>query len=196
MHDKSHASPSAVTAGARAGAAPSDEFLRQLEAARLRICVAIRARIPAQLRSVIDADDVWQETTLAAMNSAASFQWQGDLAFLRWVMTIAKRTLTAISRHHLGRDLDRPHQVPIEDLAEIIYRTSTGPATAAQRKDDIERVLRAVRRLPPVQRDVLTLDLVHLMTYEEMAAALDKSKAAVMQAHLRAVQAVRADLAG
>jgi DNA-directed RNA polymerase specialized sigma24 family protein len=54
--------------------------------------------------------------------------------------------------------------------------------------------MRALERLTAGQREILALDLVHLMTHREMSEALGRSVDAVRKAHLRALQALRAAL--
>jgi RNA polymerase sigma factor (sigma-70 family) len=161
-----------------------------LERHRPRITAALRARISSRLRPHVDAEDLWQETALQALDGA-TFEWRGDAAFQRWLLTLGARALSAVARRVLGRDFDRPDVGELDSVAEAIVRESTGPATSAERRDEVLRVMGAIKVLPEVQREVLCFDLVQMMTYDEMAAATGRTKAALAQAHLRALRAVR-----
>jgi RNA polymerase sigma factor (sigma-70 family) len=176
------------------GALAADELARRLEAARPRILIAIQHRLAERLRNVVDVEDVWQETAMAAMAQAERFVWKGELPFLRWLMTLAQRRLSDLYRHHLGRAGERPAPIPLEDLAHVLAGGSAGPATRAERQDEAERVRNAIARLPAVQREILALDVIQLMTPEEMAQHLGKSKETVQRAYLRALQSLRAEL--
>lgn len=168
-----------------------EQLSARIEAARPRIVLALRARLSPRLRRVVDAEDLWQETVLEAMGAVDSFRWQGEAAFVRWIMTVAARSLTRASRRHLGRDFDRPDAVSLDSLAMVIAQTSTGPATRAQRRDEADRILVALEKLPEGQRQILTLDLVHLMNHREMAELLEKKVDAVRKTHFRALQSLR-----
>lgn len=165
-----------------------------LERHRPRVTEALRARISSRLRPHVDGEDLWQETVLQALR-ATDFEWRGDAAFRRWLMTLGARALSAVARRVLGRDVDRPDVGELGSVAEAVVRTRTGPATAAERRDEVLRVMKAIEELPEAQREVLCFDLVQLMTYDEMAAATGRTKAALAQAHLRALRSVRAALA-
>lgn len=178
----------------RVEAASPPPLTELLERHRPRVTAALRARISSRLRSHVDAEDLWQETALQALDGAG-FEWRGEAAFQRWLMTLGARALSAVARRVLGRDVDRPEVGELDSVAEALVRQSTGPATAAERRDEVLRVMGAIRELPEAQREVLCFDLVHLMTYDEMAAATGRTKAALAQAHLRALRSVRTALA-
>ncbi len=164
-----------------------------LERHRPRVTAALRARISSRLRSHVDAEDLWQETALQVLGGA-TFEWRGEPAFQRWLLTLGARALSAVARRVLGRDVDRPEVGELDSVAEAVIRESTGPATSAERRDEVLRVMAAIRDLPETQREVLCFDLVQLMSYDEMAAATGRSKSALAQAHLRALRTVRSAL--
>jgi RNA polymerase sigma-70 factor (ECF subfamily) len=137
---------------------------------------------------------VWQEACAEALRAQEGFRGGTDAEFARWTTVIAVRALTAAARRALGRDFDRPESVDPDELASALARTSTGPATAAERRDAAARARAAIDALPETQRDVLALTLLRGCTHAEAAAALGRTEEAVRKAHLRALRALRARL--
>jgi RNA polymerase sigma factor (sigma-70 family) len=170
-----------------------EDLPARLEAARGRVLRALRARLGSRLRAAFDPEDLWQETCLRACEAAAdgAVRDEGDRAFVRWTTTVALRVVARSARKLFGAGATRPEIGGLDDLADALARTSAGPATRAQRRDEAARVLRVLESLPAAQREVLTLDFVHLMTQAEIAEALGKPLETVRKAHFRAIRAVR-----
>ena len=72
-----------------------------------------------------------------------------------------------------------------------------GPEAAAQGRDELERVLRALGRLPEHEREVLLMATVEGLSYQTIAVALDLSveavKVRVHRARVR-LHAIRAEM--
>ena len=90
-----------------------------------------------------------------------------------------KAYLIAITRN-LYRDSIAFHRrlVPIDEVAEQVD-PSPLPDRAAAQSRTFSRMLRAVRKLPEAQRDALILAVDHELGYEQIAAILGCSVAAV-----------------
>lgn len=108
-----------------------------------------------------DADDVFQETFLAALRAYPRLRPRSNLR--GWVLTIAHRK--ALDHHRARRrELDRRRRLP-------------PPATADSDGWD-DSIWRAVRELPPKQRSALLLRYVEDLPYRDIGRALDCSEAA------------------
>jgi len=134
------------------------------------------------------AEDVAQDAMVKAIRKLSSYDpARGDLD--AWLWRIVARTVIDHSRR--GQRL----QVLAERVSAALR---TAPATDVE-AGAIERVTNAelhatLRTLPPGAREVLGLRFGAGLTYEEIAAALDLSSAAVRMRASRALQRLRAQL--
>jgi RNA polymerase sigma factor (sigma-70 family) len=115
-----------------------------------------------------EADDVFQETFLAALRAYPGLRDAEHLD--RWILRIATRK--AIDAHRSRRR--RP--LPVEDATERADLASVDGVGAG---DGDDRLWRAVRSLPPRQRAAVVHRLVLDRPYGEIADALGSSEEAV-----------------
>lgn len=108
-----------------------------------------------------DAEDAVQETFLRAYRSLDRFDTQRPLG--AWLVTIAANCC----RDQLSGRYRRP--APTDDLEDM-----AAPADSGSGQELREEVARAVRRLRPDFRVVFVLFHGQGLSYEEIAAALDK----------------------
>lgn len=138
------------------------------------------------------AEDVLQETFLAAWRAAATFQ--GRSAVRTWLLTIARNR----AWHHRRRDGRLPvDDVPLADLAEAAGWGDPGPEAEAIRSQRRALLARALAALGPEEREVLVLRELEELTGEEAAAALGIGLAAMKsrlhRARLRLAAQLRRD---
>src|SRR5438045_3558967 len=69
-----------------------------LKDSRRWMCSVIGQRVPGDLRGLIDADDVVQETHVEVFRHATSFEPHGVASFHRWALKIAMRKLKDMVR--------------------------------------------------------------------------------------------------
>lgn len=120
------------------------------------------------------AEDVLQETFLAAWRAAASFQ--GRSAVRTWLLTIARNQ----AWHHRRRAGRLPvDDVPLEDLAAAAGWGDPGPEAGAILSERRARLARALAAMGPEEREVLVLRELEELTGEETAAALGIGLAAM-----------------
>ncbi len=113
-----------------------------------------------------DADDVFQETFVAALRAYPKLRHHDNLR--AWLLTIAQRKALD---HHRAR-ARRPVPVPALD--------DQPAAPAAERPD--EELWAAVRDLPPKQRAAVLLRYVGDLAYAEIATATGSSEDAARRA--------------
>lgn len=106
------------------------------------------------------AEEVLQDTLLAAWRSAAGFR--GGAKVRTWLFAIARRQ---------ARDRTRRRRLPVvaDEEGAMVADPAPGPEQLALLRDDVADVVQAARELPPHQREVLALIFVHELTYEEAA---------------------------
>ena len=109
----------------------------------------------------VDADDCFQETFLSALRAYSRLR--NDTNLRAWVLTIAHRK--AIDAHRArGR-----RALPTERVPDV----EAGPVGGGD-----PELWRAVRCLPPKQRDAVLLRYVNDLAHAEIGAALGCSEAA------------------
>lgn len=134
----------------------------------------------SQVRRAEDAEDLLGQVFLDAMRDLGRFQ--GDASgFRAWLFRIAHNR--AID---LARRLGRRAEVPLTD-AEAVPEESDAEEQALEGAER-ERLWRAVRRLPPAQREVIALRLAAGLSSPEIAAALSKRVGAVKALQHRALE--------
>src|SRR5712691_9991463 len=147
------------------------------------------------LGSVLDAEDVVQDTFLRAWRGR--HHYQHDASPRTWLYRIATNTcLTALARR-ARRVLPEDVATAADELAWLdpypdqlldgIADAAPGPeARMAQREATELAFVAAIQHLPPRQRAVLLMRDVLGFSVPEVAAQLDSSLASVNSAHQRA----------
>jgi RNA polymerase sigma-70 factor (ECF subfamily) len=172
----------------------------QVEAAEAELVDALRARQESAFAALVQeyhpsilrvarlyvsspaaAEEVAQETWLAVLNGIDRFEGRSTLK--TWIF----RILTNIARTRGQRDA---RSVPFSSLGEEAGESSVDPhrfVPAGERWDTVpeerlvgaearERVQRAIDRLPPTQRQVITLRDLEGWEPEEVCSALEISE--------------------
>lgn len=131
--------------------------------------------LTASNQSIADADDIAQESLIKAWRSLSSFR--GDCSFSTWLFRVtvntARDTIRSSARHPTvsmtvqDSDDDEPEiwDVPVTSGDEL-------PEEAAERRETIEAVRRAVEQLPEEQRKAVVLRDIHDLPYSEIAEIL------------------------
>lgn len=135
------------------------------------------------------AEDVLQETFLAAWRAAGTFQ--GRSAVRTWLLTIARNQ----AWHHRERAGRIPvDDVPLPELGEAAGWGDESPEAGAQRSQRRGRLARALEALEPDDREILVLRELEELTGEETAAALGIGLAAMKSRLHRARLRLAAEL--
>jgi RNA polymerase sigma-70 factor (ECF subfamily) len=120
------------------------------------------------------AEDVLQETFLAAWRAAGTFQ--GRSAVRTWLLTIARNQ----AWHQREREARLPmDDVPLPELGEAAGWGDENPEEGVLRSQRRECLARALEALGPEEREILVLRELEELTGEETAAALGISLAAM-----------------
>jgi RNA polymerase sigma-70 factor, ECF subfamily len=136
------------------------------------------------LRDENDRQDICQEVTVHIWRSLAAFQGRSGLG--TWVYRIAVNT--CLDHVRAARRRSRVMQDGLPEESEVSAGTAceSGP----ELEDDVRQLHECVRRLPPLQRTLISLYLEDVGT-REMAEILGISEGNVRVKLHRAKQAVR-----
>lgn len=144
----------------------------------------------ARLRTDVqqDAEDIMQETFVAAWRHAGSYAGAGSVR--GWLLGIARNTAARYYRRHAGEPAH------LEPLDQIALDAGWGAVEAdTQLSDDRELVATALARLPAEDREVLMLREIEGFSGEETAELLGLSlsamKSRLHRARLKLVAALR-----
>ena len=174
---------------AEAVAGSRDALREVVEIIRPIVVRYVRARIGANERVGLSADDVAQEVCLAAIQALPRYQDQGR-PFLAFVYGIASHKV-ADAHRAAGRN----RSDPTDEVPER-FSADDGPEQMAINSDSAARMQKLLAVLPDKQREILTLRIVVGMSAEETAEAVGSTPGAVRVAQHRALARLKSEIAG
>jgi RNA polymerase sigma-70 factor (ECF subfamily) len=174
---------------------------------RDRLRRTVQFRMDPRLLGRIDAQDVLQESYLAAAQRLDHFRRSVTTSLFVWLRTITMQSLIDATRHHLGaqkRDVNA--EVPLDSrgrcaegtaasLAGYLLGQLTSPTRAAVRAELAERLTGILDDLSELDREILILRHFEELTNNEAAQVLGIHKAASTNRYIRALGRLRAVLA-
>jgi len=150
---------------------------RQHGAAIGRLCMAL-------VGSQADAEDLTQETLLAAHDAFDS--WRGEGSIRSWLFGIARRKC---ARHLENRTAGRAKLELLRDEPP-----APDPADTASERQLAERARKALAEIRPSEREALILRYAGGLSFREVAAACGIDEAAARKRVSRAHARLRAEL--
>jgi RNA polymerase sigma factor (sigma-70 family) len=144
---------------------------------RERVLSVIYLRMGPELRTRMDPEDVLQEVAIEAINSWHTLEDPANVG--AWLVVLARRKVARILRDQVGvaaRDPRREREMKT-DLPLADRRS--GPVTAADRKDRLVLLERALQRLSDPHREVILLSRIEGLSAKEIAERLDRTENAV-----------------
>ncbi len=127
-----------------------------------------------------DYEDLLQESLIRGFRGFESFDQA--LPFKAWMFAIIRNTY--IDRHR--RRKARPLEEPLEDqqgsvsLENPLYSIPLAPEDILLRREAIEHVREAIRRLPVLMREVVELRDIEGLSYRVIATIVDRPVGTVM----------------
>jgi RNA polymerase sigma-70 factor (ECF subfamily) len=169
------------------------DYLRRMVAVRLDRRVAAR----------VDPSDVVQETLIEANRRLEEYLRDRPIPFFAWLRQIASGRLMENHRLHI---VSGKRSVTIEAnggglsdesscvLARLLLADESSPSDRLIRKEQQERVQKAVAGLPPKDREVLVMRHLEQLSTAEIADTLGITQGAVKARLVRALVRIRAEL--
>ena len=185
-------SPSSAVLVERAQAGDRAAYGRLLAAAGDRVRLYLRVRLGRRLRSVLESEDVLQETWLEAHRAFPGFRWQGEGSFVRWLCRIAERRIQGLLDHHGARK----RTPPVGGGADEPSAGVPGTATSAGEREETERLVAALDALDEPERTAVLLRFFAGLSLDEVAHATASSPTSVRRLLGRALATLGDRLGG
>ena len=166
-----------------------------------RVRRIIRLRIDRKLRSKIDSVDVVQDALILAMGGLKDFTYKNEGDFLRWLSKIAENKLHDILDKFYTEKRDIRKEIPFKKVENDTEEGSfiaaepldtTTPSVLLFKKEQLDRLERAIDDLKPDYREVIYLSRIERLSNAEIAEKLGKSKGSVAMLLSRALAALTA----
>ncbi len=160
--------------------------------------VALRAQLVRQaqrmMRNRADAEDIAQDAIVAALRNLD--RYRGDAKLATWLYRIGvNAALMAIRSQHRAHARASRALTGLPAESNWLYGSTADTPTLRLEKANNERLLRrALRRLPPHYRNVITRCDLDEHPIPKVAAALGMSCAGVRTRRLRALSLLRDSL--
>lgn len=148
----------------------------------------VQRKIPHRLRASVSADDILQETWVAAYRTVSTFVPDGPDAVDRWLTTIANSRIVDVVRAARRRKRDGLRRRicdasgRLSSLGELFARIQSPQKTPSSEFRAIERahaVSMALNQLKEDRRRAVYMHYIEGCSQKEIAARIEKTEAAV-----------------
>jgi RNA polymerase sigma-70 factor (ECF subfamily) len=167
----------------------------------------VRLRLDPRVQGRVDPSDVIQEAYLESFRKLADYVREPKIPFFLWLRLLTGQKLALAHRQHLGvqaRDAGREVSLyrgalpgaSSAALAAHLLGKLTAPSQAAMRAELKLRIQEALNSMDIIDREVLTLRHFEQLSNAETALALGIKETAACNRYLRALERLRAILAG
>ena len=166
-----------------------------------RVRRIVRLQMGAELRSKLDSVDIVQDVLIQALAHLDDFTSRNEGDFLRWLCRIAENKFRDVRDRFRAAKRDIHREIPFTGEERTTdggfvgvagpLQTTT-PSVLLSKKEQLDRLERALDSLKPEYREVIVLCWIVLLSHEEIAARLNRSKGAVAMLLSRALVALTA----
>jgi RNA polymerase sigma-70 factor (ECF subfamily) len=187
----------ALLRDAREGA--SEPLGRLLQLYRNYLTILAATQLDRRLRRRLSPSDLVQETMLAAHRDFAKFQGSTEPQFLAWLRKILINCLYhSIETHVKSKMRDVRCEVSIDEVTARLDRSSMGladrgtsPSGPVREREQAVAFANELAKLRPQYREVIVLRNLQGLSFEEIAARLNRNGSAVRMLWLRAIEKLR-----
>ncbi len=172
-----------------------------------RLWRMVDLRLDDRLRYRIDPEDVLQESYLNAAQRLNSLDGNSSVSVYIWLRLVVMQTLVNVHRRHVvakARDVRRevdlrgytcPQATSTSIVAHLVD-DATSPSQAAIRAEVKDRLIEALERMDPIDREVLALRHFEELSNREVAEVLGIRQNAASIRYVRALKRLRVILRG
>ena len=131
------------------------------------------------------AEDMTSEVFLRAVRKIQDFNWTGA-DFGSWLLRIARNLVLDNAKSSRAR-----LEILNDEMPEDAAGEAASTETAAMSNWTNQNIYRAIKRLSPDQRDVITMRFIQGMDVPEVAAAMGKKEGTVRTLQFRGLKALQ-----
>jgi RNA polymerase sigma-70 factor (ECF subfamily) len=167
------------------------------------LTILASTQLDRRLQRRLSPADLVQDTLLAAQRDFPDFRGQSERELLGWLRQILINSLhRAIEVHLKAEKRDLRREISLDELTASMDRSAvnfgailagnaTSPSSPAQAQERSIALANELAKLPEHYRDVIILRNLQSLSFEEIAARMDKSVGAVRMLWLRAIDKFR-----
>ncbi len=153
-----------------------------------RVRRILRLRMSKELRPKLDSMDLVQDALLSALGGIGDFTYKNEGDFLRWLSRIAQNALRDnldklhAAKRDIRREVRRVDFNPTTGggfVAAAVPIEATTPSMIMSKKEDLDKLEKAIDELKPQYREVIVLTKIEGLSYREIGERLSKSPDAV-----------------
>ena len=153
-----------------------------------RVRRIVRMRMGKELRPRLDSMDLVQDALVSALGGLEQFTYKNEGDFLRWLSKIAENALRDnldkfyTDKRDIRKEVRRVDFNPTTAdgfVAAAIPIDATTPSVIMSRKEDLDKLEKAIDQLKPEHREVIVLTKIEGLSYKEIGHKLGKSADAV-----------------
>ena len=184
---------------ARAGS--STAMGQLLELCNAYLMLVANRELDRRLRAKISPSDVVQETLLEAERDFIQFHGQNEAELLAWLHRLllnnvadATRKYRNTAKRSITREVSLDAATSDPGLSEQLVDAGRSPSSDAAGREESQRVLVAIARLPDSYRQVISLRHVDGCKFAEIARRMNRSVQAVHNLWTRAILRLQSEL--
>jgi len=176
------------------------EFQKRLDEFRPYLMLLAQIQVGRRLQGKIDAEDLVQETMLAAVAKSGSFRGSSECELTAWLRKILlSRVLKNVDRFFgtAARDVRRELSFLLDSSSDalnalgLIPSDQSTPSKAVQRRERAVLVANTLSELPSDYREVLVFRNMEGLSFSEIAERMGRTVGAVTMLWTRAVRQFR-----
>ncbi|MFO0956090.1 MAG: sigma-70 family RNA polymerase sigma factor [Isosphaeraceae bacterium] len=199
MHEDATATDDLIR---RAQAGDESALAELFDRHRARLRQMIRMRLDRRLQGRVDPSDVLQDAFIDLSRKLPEYSGRDSLPFFIWLRLVVGERLLRVHRQHLGtamRDAHReislgPRAMPEASSASLAAQLLGQFTTASRvvaRAEMQALLLETLNGLDPIDREVIALRHFEELSNDEVAAAMNLTKAAASKRYIRALLKLR-----
>jgi RNA polymerase sigma-70 factor, ECF subfamily len=161
---------------------------------RRRLAVLAHYRLGPHLRSLVEVDDILQETLLKAYVQFDQFTYRTPGSFLRWLGHIMEHVVTDTARYYGRQKRQAAEIMPLKSASipgGVEPVDSKTPSRLLAQDEALRALLRDLDELPDDYREVILLVKIEGLSTQEAAERMGKSRETIALLLHRAIKRFR-----
>ena len=162
----------------------------------------VSSRMDKRMSARVDASDVVQDAFIEAWENLPDYVSQPKIPFYLWLRSITGHRLMSLHRFHLGAEMrNAGKEVHLFNgsfpetshigIAALIANDLTRVSEAAMRDEVRHELESALKKLEPLDREILTLRHIEQLTNSEVATVLDINTSTASKRYIRALRKIK-----